>query len=193
MTEQPANTPADVLRRARRTDSDRKRSAVYKTVDTMRRTGTPITFAAVANAANVSRWLVYASGVREYIETARAQQDSDPGCVQRAGKVASEISLRTDLELCKQDNRTLRAEVARLKNLLRRQLGEELEAQSTHTLRLRIDELSEANQRYSAENARLSHDLEVVSARAESVENELIAARGRLRQMMREQNAAVLE
>ena len=68
MTQAVKRTPADVLREARRRDSDRKRDQVFRTVDAMKRDGTPITFAAVARNAKVSQWLVYADGVREYIE-----------------------------------------------------------------------------------------------------------------------------
>jgi FtsZ-binding cell division protein ZapB len=187
--EQVKLTPADFLRKARKNESDRKRSAVYKAVDTMRRHGTPITFSAVANAAKVSRWLVYAEGVREYIESARKQQLSEPSPAERAGKIASDISMRTDLELCKQDNRALRAEVTRLKGLLRQQLGHDLEAENSHTLKLRVDELNEANRRYSTDNSRLQHDLESEKEKAAALGNDLVAARSRLRAMMRNRNA----
>lgn len=187
--EQVKGTPAEVLRQARRRDSDRKRSAVFKTVDMMRRQGTPITFSGVASSAKVSRWLVYADGVRDYIESARQQQLSEPTSSVRKGPHVSENSLRTDLELCKQDNRALRAEVARLKGLLRLQLGHDLEAQSTHTLKLRVDELAEANRRYSTENSHLRHELESTRTRADSLEKDLVASRIRLRSMIRDQNA----
>ena len=78
MTQAVKRTPADVLREARRRDSDRKRDQVFRTVDAMKRDGTPITFAAVARAAKVSQWLVYADGVREYIEAARSAQAAAP-------------------------------------------------------------------------------------------------------------------
>ena len=54
MTDEAKREPAQVLREARQKDSDRKRSKVFKTVDTMRRAGTPITFASVARTAGVS-------------------------------------------------------------------------------------------------------------------------------------------
>lgn len=189
MTAEPEKmTPAEVLRLARRRDSDRKRSAVYKVVDTMRREGTPITFSGVASTAKVSRWLVYADGVREYIESARRQQLSEPSPAERSGQTASAVSLRTDLELCKQDNRKLRAEVSRLTGLLRLQLGHEMEAQSTHTMKLRIDELTDANRRYSTDNSRLQHELDSAKTRAATLENDLVAARSRIRHMIRDQN-----
>ena len=48
MTQAVTRTPADVLREARRRDSERKRDQVFRAVDAMKRDGTPITFAAVA-------------------------------------------------------------------------------------------------------------------------------------------------
>jgi Family of unknown function (DUF6262) len=74
VTQAAKRTPADVLCEARRRDSDRKRELVFRTVDAMKRDGTPITFAAIAREAMVSQWLVYADGVREYIEAARVAQ-----------------------------------------------------------------------------------------------------------------------
>ena len=60
--------PARRLRESRRRDSDRKREKVFRTVDKMKLDGNRSTFASVARAASVSQWLVYADGVREYIE-----------------------------------------------------------------------------------------------------------------------------
>jgi len=40
--------------------------------------GETITFPAVARAAGVSTWLVYAKGVREHIEAARDAKQSNP-------------------------------------------------------------------------------------------------------------------
>lgn len=191
--EQTKSTPADVLRQARKRDSDRKRSAVYKVVDTMRRDGTPITFSGIASAAKVSRWLVYADGVREYIESAQRQQLSEPAPAERVGRKVSDISLRTDLELCKQDNRALRAEVTRLKGLLRQQLGHELEAEASQTLKRRIDELTGANRRYSTENSHLQHALEVARAQGGALENDLTAARTRIRRLMRSRNTGEID
>jgi hypothetical protein len=65
-------TPAQVLREARRRDSLTKRQRVRDTLEGMIRRGDQITFAAVARAARVSTWLVYADGVRKHIEQARA-------------------------------------------------------------------------------------------------------------------------
>jgi len=59
MTQPAKRTPADVLREARRTDSERKRNNVFRTVDQVKRDGVEITFAAVARTAKVSRLGLY--------------------------------------------------------------------------------------------------------------------------------------
>ena len=135
VTQDVKRKPADVLREARRRDSDRKRDQVFRAVDAMKRHGIPITFASVARSAKVSQWLVYADGVREYVLSAREAQAAEPVNARHRGREASEASLRTDLELAKRDNRRLRAEVDRLKSVLREQLGTQLEAACSQTIR----------------------------------------------------------
>ena len=191
MTQAVKRTPADVLREARRRDSDRKRDRVFRTVDAMKRDGTPISFAAVARTAKVSQWLVYADGVREYIETARSAQAAEPTQAKPPGRSASEASLRTDLELTKQDNRRLRGEADRLKNALRERLGAQLEAESAESLRRRIDELITANDRYRSENSRFTTELNETRQQLRITEDELEAARTSLRRMIRERSAQI--
>ena len=185
MTQAAKRKPSDVLREARRRDSDRKRDRVFRTVDVMRREGKTITFAAIAREAKVSQWLVYAEGVREYIAAAREAQEAEPVHSQLAGRTATQASLRTDLELAKQGNRRLRDEVGRLKNVLRQQLGTQLEVASTESLRQRIDELTEANNRYRSENVRLATELDAVLRIAD---DDLAAARASIRRMIKEQS-----
>ena len=191
MTQAVKRTPADVLREARRRDSDRKRDQVFRTVDAMKRDGTPITFAAVARTAKVSQWLVYAEGVREYIETARSAQAAVPAQAKRASRSASEASLRTDLELAKQDNRRLRSELDRVKKVLRERLGTQLEATSVETLRRRIDELIAANNRYRSENIRLATELDEIRSQLRTAEDDLAATQTSLRRMIRNQTSEI--
>ncbi|WP_207558880.1 DUF6262 family protein [Mycobacteroides abscessus] len=179
-----------MLRKARKQASEQKRAQVYRAVDKMSRDGTSITFAAVARIAKVSHWLVYAEGVREYIEAARTKQDAAPDRLRGAFASASATSLKTDLELCRQDNRALRSEVTKLKNLLREQLGDILEAETAQTLRNRVDELTSANQRYIDEIHQLSEELDTTRSRLDTAETDLLAARSRLRIMIRDQTAA---
>jgi regulator of replication initiation timing len=191
VTQPMRRTPADVLRQARRRDSDRKRDQVFRTVDAMKRDGTPITFASVARAAKVSQWLVYADGVRDYIETARSTQAAEPAKAKRAGRSASEASLRTDLELAMQDNRRLRFELERLKNALRERLGTQLEAVSVESQRRRIDELVAVNERYRSENTRLATELDEARTQLLTAEDNLAATRASLRRMIRHQTSEI--
>jgi methyl-accepting chemotaxis protein len=186
MTQPAKRTPADVLREARRTDSERKRNNVFRTVDRMKREGVDITFAAVARTAQVSNWLVYADGVREYIEAARKAQTTAPARAQQRGRTATEASLRSDLELARQDNRALRGEVARLKQVLRERLGEQLDATSSETLRQRVDHLTEANNRYREENLQLRAELAQSHDQLRAAEDDLAAARDSVRRMIKE-------
>jgi regulator of replication initiation timing len=183
----PKRKPGDVLREARRKQSDRKRSRVFRTVDAMKRDGTEISFAAVARGAGVSNWLVYADGVRHYIEAAREAQAARPVRSERTGRTASDASLRTDLELTRQDNRALREESARLKQILRERLGEQLEIASSETLRQRVDTLTEANNRYGDENRQLRAESEQLRERLQTTEDDLAAARTSIRRMIRAQ------
>jgi hypothetical protein len=187
VTQAANRTPADVLRESRRRDSERKRDQVFRTVDAMKRDGTPINFAAVARAAQVSQWLVYADGVRDHIATARAAQEAGPAHSEQAGRGASEASLRTDLELAKQDNRRLRTEVERLRKALRQRLGEQLEQASVESLRRRIDELVASNDRYRSENVRLEAELLSSRQRLDDAEQEVAATRTSLRRMIKAQ------
>ena len=59
------------------------------------------TFLGVAEAAQVSNWLVYAEGVREHIEAARKSQTSGKARERKRGAAASPASMATDLELAR--------------------------------------------------------------------------------------------
>lgn len=193
MTTSEARTPSDVLREARDNRSSRKRNAVFQAVDKMRRDGSDITFASVARAAQVSQWLVYAEGVREYITAAMQAQSAPSAHDERIGRKPSVPSLRTDLELARQDIKALRHENARLKTVLRERLGEQLEAESAQSLRLRIDHLSEVNNRLSNENSCLSGDVGALREQLTTAEDDLAAARASLRRMIKSQTADLIE
>jgi hypothetical protein len=184
-------TPTEVLKDARRRDSHEKRARVFAAVDEIKHTDTPITFALIARAAQVSTWLVYADGVREYIEAARTYQGAQPHRQQLAGTRASEASLRTDLELARQDNRALRAEIARLTHALREQLGQQLDHHNTGDLRRRIEEVLEANRELQSINAELAQDNQTLHDQLTETQDDLIAVRASLRQMIRDTTGQV--
>lgn len=178
--------PAEVLREARQRDSRSKRARVFATVDELKQSGTPMTFSLVARVAGVSTWLVYAAGVREYIEAARTYQAAQPHRQQLTGVRASEQSLRTDLELTRQDNRALRAKVAHLTQSLRQQLGRQLDHQSTADLRTRIEELLDINRELQKAATTVARENQTLRDQLSQTEDDLIAVRASLRQMIRD-------
>jgi hypothetical protein len=136
--------PAEVLKAARLRDSQTKRTKVLAVLHDMVARGEPVAFAAVAKTAGVSNWLVYAEGVREHIDAARARQAMHPPKPSTGASVSS-AGLKTDLALARQEITALREERDKLKDAVRRQLGQQLDQVGTGKLVARIDELSRQN------------------------------------------------
>ena len=67
-----ATTRTQAMLAARAKASHDKRQRVLAAVQALEAAGTPVTPAAVAAAARVSTWLVYANGVREHVQAASA-------------------------------------------------------------------------------------------------------------------------
>ncbi|MFI6288933.1 DUF6262 family protein [Streptomyces sp. NPDC051018] len=104
-----SQSPAEVLKEARRRDSRAKRARVLEAIRSLQQSGDKITHAAVARSAGVSSWLTYADGVREHVEAAIRDQVA-PRPSRRDSPAASSNSLRIDLELAREEIRKLRAE-----------------------------------------------------------------------------------
>lgn len=187
MTAEP-RTRAQVLLESRQKASREKRARVLAVVDQMKADGDPITFLAVARRAGVSNWLVYAEGVREHIEAARAGQAVGVKRQRKEGAVASAASLATDLEFARAQVRTLTEERDRLRAAVQRSLGERVDAVSAKDLLARVQELSIANQRLAAELARAEADRDSLQDDLAEAQDDLAAARTALRNMMRDQN-----
>ncbi|MFD5624283.1 DUF6262 family protein [Streptomyces yangpuensis] len=185
---QAPRTPADVLKEARAKDSREKRGKVLAVVDKMAASGEPITFAAVAEAAGVSKWLVYAEGVREQIDDARRKQAGAQRRQAKAGATASAASLATDLELARVEIRKLREERDRLKSAMRRKLGDELDQTANADLVARINELVEQNRLVSEELAEFRQSAKQQARRIAELEDDLAASRTAHRDLMRELN-----
>ena len=177
-----------VLREARRRDSLTKRQRVLAAVQEMEQRREPVTFAAVARHARVSNWLVYAEGVREHIEAAIKRQAAQPVTDHRAGLAPSAASLRTDLELARQEIRDLRADRDKLRDAIRRQLGQQLDAISATDLTTRIGELTRHNQQLAGQASQAAADSQALRARVAELEADLAAARTSLRRMIRDEN-----
>ncbi|OCC11949.1 DUF6262 family protein [Streptomyces sp. PTY087I2] len=184
-----SRTPGQVLQEARRKDSRDKRARVLHTLDDLLVRGEAVTFTAVAKAARVSTWLVYAPGVREHIEAARVQQASTTTSSGGTRPAGSTKSTRTDREVLRADNQRLRAQVSDLKEALHRQLGRQLDQLQTTDLTERIGELTAQNQELNNHVTRLQHEKQQLERTLTEVNDDLAAARASLRRMIRTENS----
>ena len=84
------------LAAARADDSKDKRQRALDALAELEAAGEAVTFPAVARAAGVSTWLVYARGVREHVEATRRRQ-TVPLAARQAN--ATPAGLQVDLVL----------------------------------------------------------------------------------------------
>ncbi|MFH9810968.1 DUF6262 family protein [Streptomyces olivaceus] len=176
-----ARTPAEVLAESRRNTSILKRQRVLDTIRLMLDDGEPISFAAVARAANVSTWLVYAEGVREHVQAAIQRQEHTPVTAAAQGRRAGTASLHADLAMAREEIKELRAERDQLRGAIRQQLGHQLDQISNRKLTERIAELTEANRKLEHELA----ELRPLTDHVQELERDLAATRTSLRQMIK--------
>jgi hypothetical protein len=171
---------------ARRRDSDTKRAHVLATLERMQDEDVPITFASVAKQAGVSTWLVYASGVREHIDHARAHQIRQPPPNSTGDALAHD--LHADLALARAEIRRLRAEREQHQQQLRLALGARLDNLAKVDLVARVDELNHTNGELVATTDQLRSDNQALTTRVSELEDDLAAARTSLRRMIRDEN-----
>jgi len=183
------------LKAARAKDSNDKRRRVLQTVKAMESAGQPITAAAVATAASVSTWLVYADGIREHLDAARARQRQavDVAAPLAAGprtgqQPVTAAGLRTDLAVARHEIHRLRTDLDKLRGRLRLQLGAEIEQPDRAELIARVAALEAANRQFLAERDASAAQAETAQRRAEQLEDELTAARESLRRVIRATN-----
>lgn len=185
---------AAALKAARAKDSQHKRRCTLAALQTLEATGAAITFTAVAKAAGVSTWLVYADGIREHIDAARHRQSNDhrgtgtPPASRT--QPATPDSLRTDLAIAQEQIKTLRAERDKLQQRLRLQLGAELEAPDRAHLTARVADLETINRQLVAERDARAIEADAAKRRVTELEDELSAARESLRRIIKAQNRA---
>lgn len=172
---------------SRRADSEAKRGRVRAALERMLSDGTPVTFAAVARAAGVSTWLVYAPGVREAIDEARTHQTAGSPAGHQPDTVTTQ-GLETDLALARAEIRKLRAERDQQQHQLRRVLGSRMDDIATADLVARIDELTRRNNELAAAATHHHRDTETLHTRIRELEDNLTAARTSLRRMIRTEN-----
>jgi len=123
----PPDTPLAAAA-ARRHELTRARA--IQALRELDRAGTPVTFAAVAAAAGISRsWLYTQPDIRTQLEQLRTATQDTPGPTIPASQRTSDPSLRSRLATALQRNRALAGENARLRRQLARTLGDQRSAQ----------------------------------------------------------------
>ncbi|MER8098497.1 DUF6262 family protein [Streptomyces goshikiensis] len=187
-SQKPSRTPAEILKAARQRDSADKRGRALKAVQDMLRDNRRITFAAVAREAGVSSWLVYAPGLRERIDQARARQAAQGHQDEKSGRNVSSASEQTDLLLARQEIKRLRTENGQLRQQARVHLGQQVEQLGNHDLVARISELTEENLRLSTAERQATTENTGLNQRVAELEDDLTAARTSLRRMIRNEN-----
>jgi hypothetical protein len=96
------------------------------------RTGTPVTFAAIATAARISRsWLYTQPDISDQIRRLRGKTDgAGSASAIPAGQRATDASLRARLTAALDRNKQLADDNARLRRQLARALGEQLSSRT---------------------------------------------------------------
>lgn len=193
MTAEPgrdARTAA--LRAARTKDSQLKRQQALTAVQALESAQTPVTATAVASAAGVSTWLVYADGVREHLEAAQRRQAehamaSEPTTPHDRPR-ATPASLRTDLAVARENTRRLREERDQLRRRLRLHLGAEIEGPERAELITRVADLETTCRQLAAERDARTTEANHAQRRIHELDDELTAARESLRRVIRNTN-----
>lgn len=180
------------LKAARTRDSLRKREAVLAAVQSLERSGMPITVGAVAATAGVSSWLVRAEGVREHVEAARRRQ-REIGLVPAVVTPprhhrATPASLQTDLAVAHEQIKSLRVERDKLTQRLRLHLGAEIEGPERAELITRVADLEAVNRRLLIERDARVTRADTAERRVRELEDDLVAARESLRRVIRAEN-----
>jgi Family of unknown function (DUF6262) len=188
-----AATRTQAMLAARAKDSHHKRQRVLAAIQVLEAAGTPVTAAAVATAAGVSTWLVYADGVREHVEAARRRQAEHgnaprPAAPPARGEPVTHASLRTDLAVARDEIRRLRAERDKLRARLRLQLGAEIEGPDPAELIARVASLEAASRQLAAERDARAAEASHAQRHIRELEDELTAARESLRRAIRQAN-----
>lgn len=191
-TNDPSQARAGALRAARARDSQLKRQRVLDALHALESADAPITSAAVASAAEVSTWLVYAPGMREQIEAARRRQTERSHSPQPEPTPQhphpTPDSLSTDLAVARQEIRRLRAERDQLRARLRLHLGAEIEGPDRAELIARVATLEAVNRQLAAERDARTTEAEHAQRRIRELDDDLTAARESLRQVIRSTN-----
>ena len=187
----PHGNPAPLAQARARISAD-KRQRALDAITTLERDGHPVTHTTVARAAGVSTWLTYTDTIRQHIQAAQHRQAARPAPSRTSPAInpSTTATLRTELELARQEIKQLRQERDRAQTAVRHQLGRQLDALATHDLTTRIDELTRHNHQLADQLQQATEENTSLHARTRSLEQDLAAARTSLRRMIRTENTA---
>ncbi|GAA0703463.1 hypothetical protein GCM10010193_67940 [Kitasatospora atroaurantiaca] len=130
-----------------------------------------------------------AEGVREHIEAARTRQAAHPP-QPGSGRPPSPASLRTDLEMARHEIAPLRLERDNLKNVVRRNLGQQLDQVGVGELVTRINELTVQLDEFRAAREAWKREKQDLETKLSEAVEDLEAARASLRRMVRAASTA---
>jgi len=184
MAEHTASEHTDRLVALRRLDSSDKTRKVLAALDATLATGQPLTIAALARRAGVSRRFIYDHPELRTAAERRSAQTADhhAGATNASARV-SVASLRADLANAKATNHRLTTELAALRRRLGQLLGHDVLADldhpaiDTHATSGRLAQLEQALFEAGEELARRTEELDA----ARQINRELIAKLNRER------------
>ena len=123
--------PATPLALAAARRHELTRARAIQALRELDRAGAPVTFAAVAAAARISRsWLYTQPDIRDQIQRLRTSTSRAPGTPVPIGQRSTDASLHTRLTAALQRNQALADENARLRRQLARALGDQRSART---------------------------------------------------------------
>jgi chromosome segregation ATPase len=180
---------------ARQRASHGKRVHTLHTLDRLVQSGARISFAAVAREADVSTWLVYNNPeLKQAITNAMKQPARQAVPRSRStGSSTSQASLRTDLELARDEITALRRSERKLRERLQRRLGAEIEQIGRSELHARINDLETVVAKLRRENNDLVETNTRLTQLADQQHDNLDTANTLLRRYMKEASRAQAE
>ncbi|UQX12276.1 DUF6262 family protein [Candidatus Mycobacterium methanotrophicum] len=181
----------DKLIAARRLDSRTKYERTQQALATLVKNGNQISFASVAREAKVSTWLLYNnSDLKQAITEAINHQTNSASQPASTARSASVDSLRTDLELARQEITQLRRSERKLRDRLQRTLGAEIEQIDRSELIARIADLEILVTKLRADNTELLETNARLTELVDQQGDDLDSANTLLRRYMKEASRA---
>lgn len=180
----------DKLIAARRLDSRTKYERTQQVLATLVKNGNRISFVGVAREAKVSTWLLYNNSDLKQAITEAINHQTNSASEPASGPSTSADSLRTDLELARQEITELRRSERKLRDRLQRTLGAEIEQIDRSELIARIADLEILVTKLRADNTELLETNARLTQLVDQQGDDLDSANTLLRRYMKEASRA---